>query len=281
MSDTATPPAGEQQQTQEQPWHSLVLQGEGEAAKLNDPAQWLDKAPPPLSKFIKDQMTAARAKTDGMLRVPGEGATPEEIAAFHKALGVPEKPEDYGLQPPEKLPDGVQHDAAMEAAFLAKARELGLNKKQVQALRDWQIESVGTSAAQAREALAKQVEAERAELKAKFGDKLDSTIAEGKSLLNAKGVPEGIKKYIADGGLDPQSGNFGGADFVEFAAWVARATGEDRGAGGVRGGNSPGNTVAHWQAVMKDPKHPDYIALAKKEPDAVARYNAAYAAEVG
>jgi hypothetical protein len=32
---------------------------------------------------------------------------------------------------------------------------------------------------------------------------------------------------------------------------------------------------------MKDPKHPDYIALAKKEPDAVARYNAAYAAEVG
>ena len=264
----------------DQPWHSLVLQGEGEQAKLNDPAQWLDKAPAPLAKFIKDQMTAARAKTDGMVRIPGEQATPEEWAAFHKAIGVPEKPEDYGLQPPAKLPEGVQHDAAMEAAFLSKAKELGLNKKQVEALRDWQVEAVGQSVMQAKQTMAQQIEAEKKELQARFGDKLDSTIAEGKSLLNAKGVPEGIKKYINEGGLDPQSGNFGGADFVEFAAWVSRATGEDRGAGGVRGGNN-GNSVEHWQSVMKDKSHPDYIALARKDPDAVARYNAAYAAAAG
>ena len=31
----------------------------------------------------------------GLIKVPGKDAKPEEVAAFHKALGVPEKPEDY------------------------------------------------------------------------------------------------------------------------------------------------------------------------------------------
>ena len=33
--------------------------------------------------------------------VPGEGASPEEIAKFHKASGVPDKPEDYKITPME------------------------------------------------------------------------------------------------------------------------------------------------------------------------------------
>ena len=31
----------------------------------------------------------------GLVKVPGKDAKPEDVAAFHKALGVPEKPEDY------------------------------------------------------------------------------------------------------------------------------------------------------------------------------------------
>jgi hypothetical protein len=31
----------------------------------------------------------------GLVKVPGPDAKPEDVAAFHKALGVPEKPEDY------------------------------------------------------------------------------------------------------------------------------------------------------------------------------------------
>jgi hypothetical protein len=31
----------------------------------------------------------------GLIKVPGKDAKPEDVAAFHKALGVPEKPEDY------------------------------------------------------------------------------------------------------------------------------------------------------------------------------------------
>lgn len=35
------------------------------------------------------------------LIVPGEGAKPEEVAAFHKALGVPDKPDDYKFDTPQ------------------------------------------------------------------------------------------------------------------------------------------------------------------------------------
>jgi hypothetical protein len=266
--------------TAEQPWHSLVLQGEGEAAKLNDPAQWLDKAPPPLSKFIKDQMTAARAKTEGMVRVPGENATPDEIAAYYKAIGVPDKPEDYGLQAPAKLPEGVQHDAKMEAAFLEKAREMGLNAKQVQALRDFQLDYVGQTVAASRAEMAKVVEAEKAELKTKFGDKLDATIADVKALVNAKWVPEGMKKYLTEGAADPQSGQFAGADFLEFAAAAARAAGEDRGAATVRG-STGGMSIEEAKIIMGDSTHPQHAKWKAGDPELHKRISDAYNATMG
>lgn len=232
-----------------------------------------------VDKMLRDSMAAARAKTDGMVKIPGENATPEEIAAYYKAIGVPEKPEDYGLKAPEKLPEGVQHDAKMEAAFLGKARELGLNAKQVQALRDFQLSYVGETVAASKAEMAKAIEAEKAELTQRFGDKLDSTVATAKALVNAKWVPDAMKKYLNDGAADPQSGNFAGADFLEFAVAAARAAGEDGLAGGAKPMGNAGNTPAYWQNVLKDKSHPDHVLLNKQDPDAVRRYNEAYASQ--
>jgi hypothetical protein len=285
MSDTITPPDGgqqQQQQQQEQPWHSLVLQGEGEAAKLNDPAQWLEKAPKPLSEFIRSNMTAARAKTEGMVRVPGEQATDEERAAFFKALGVPDTEEGYGFTKPEKMPDGVAHDEALEKAFLSEAKKLGLTKAQALGLRDFQVNHVGAQVAARNEAVAKSIEAEKVELKTRFGDKLESTVEQVKALANVKGVPAPFAKQLAEL-ADPSHGNFGGADFLEFAAWVSKAVGEDSGASSFKGGGGS-NSVDHWKAVMKEgAKAPegsalrrDFDLLSKQDPEAVKRYNEAY-----
>jgi hypothetical protein len=46
-------------------------------------------------------------KKAGAVMVPTERSTPEEVAAFRKTLGVPERPDDYKLAP-EELPEGVQ-----------------------------------------------------------------------------------------------------------------------------------------------------------------------------
>lgn len=45
--------------------------------------------------------------------LPSEKATPEEIAAFNKQVGVPEKPEDYKVTP--KLPEGFKFEPVDEA----------------------------------------------------------------------------------------------------------------------------------------------------------------------
>jgi hypothetical protein len=37
----------------------------------------------------------SRLTSGGLIKVPGKDAKPEEVAEYHKALGVPEKPEDY------------------------------------------------------------------------------------------------------------------------------------------------------------------------------------------
>jgi hypothetical protein len=57
-----------------------------------------------LAKSYREAEHAIR--NGGKLTVPGEGAKPEEIAAFNKAIGVPEKPDGYEIA----LPDGVSED---------------------------------------------------------------------------------------------------------------------------------------------------------------------------
>jgi hypothetical protein len=37
----------------------------------------------------------SRFSEGGLIKIPGKDAKPEEIAAYHKAIGVPDKPEDY------------------------------------------------------------------------------------------------------------------------------------------------------------------------------------------
>lgn len=260
-------------------WHeTLVTKGADGVESLADFNTWKDKAPAPLVKMITDNMTAARAKTEGLLKVPGAEATPEEVAAYHKALGVPDTPDGYEIKPPEKMPDGVAFDEAQATAFKSVAKEIGLTPAQVAKLSAWQIEQVGAGAAKSRESIAAVIAAEKVELEQAFGDKLDVAVANASKLAAQKWVPEEFRKYINDGALDPKSGNFGGVPFLKFMDAVARATGEDAGAGGVRGGSNAGNTPAYWVGVMKDKTHPDNIKLAQQEPDTVKRYNDAYKA---
>ena len=49
------------------------------------------------------------------IKVPGEGASEEDIAKFRKAIGVPDKPEDYKIS----LPEGVEMDEVEQEFFEA------------------------------------------------------------------------------------------------------------------------------------------------------------------
>jgi len=75
---------------------------------------------------IKTEHEGLKAKLEGAIFKPGENATPEEKAAFQKALGVPDKPADYEFPKAE----GVEHDEKMLTWARDVFHKAGLNKEQ-------------------------------------------------------------------------------------------------------------------------------------------------------
>ena len=80
-------------------------------------------------------------KVGKSIAVPGENATAEELAAYRKAIGVPEKPEDYKLEAKD-LPEGVKLDEKLTAEFRAKAHELGMSQAGAEKLFAWYNQQV-------------------------------------------------------------------------------------------------------------------------------------------
>jgi hypothetical protein len=74
----------------------------------------------------------------GLVKIPGKGATDEEIAAYHKALGVPEKPEDYLKD--IKLDNGVvigDADKPLVDGFVQAVHKSGATPAAVNAALNW------------------------------------------------------------------------------------------------------------------------------------------------
>lgn len=64
---------------------------------------------------------------------PGDKATPEEISNFYRALGRPEKPEDYAVNLPEGVTE-AQLDKARIDSWRKELHAQGLTKKQAEAV---------------------------------------------------------------------------------------------------------------------------------------------------
>ncbi len=70
----------------------------------------------------------ARQQLSGSVRVPGRKAGREDIAAFRRALGVPDRPEGYAVALPEGLPGSGDLDEASKArldTYLKAMHEAG------------------------------------------------------------------------------------------------------------------------------------------------------------
>ena len=79
-----------------------------------------------------------RLNGGGLLKVPGKDAKPEEIAAFHKALGVPEKPED--LVAAVQLENGAvigEADKPLVSGFAAEMLKAGSTPAHMSAALNW------------------------------------------------------------------------------------------------------------------------------------------------
>jgi hypothetical protein len=89
-----------------------------------------------LAKGHLNQSKLVGAKVEGLVKVPGENATPEEHAAFNKARGVPEAPEGYTLKRPQ-LAAVLGWNEQAEKNFTAAAHKAGYTPQQAQAAVDF------------------------------------------------------------------------------------------------------------------------------------------------
>jgi hypothetical protein len=143
--------------------------GTGDGIKL---AAWTQQ----VSKDIRENPELARKlaafeKLDDLVKnhfeierqsgIPGKDAKPEDVEAFWKKLGYPDKPEDYRVSKEDR-------DAA---TFVSAAHAARLTDGQASAL--WKTVSEGTKRQEAalREAQAREIAATDAALKQELGDK--------------------------------------------------------------------------------------------------------------
>jgi len=90
-----------------------------------------------LDKLVKSHVEQARllgADKDRLVKLPGEKATPEEVQAFYNRLGRPEKPEEYGLQVPKDVPEGVNFVEGGNQKLAEIFHKHGLSKGQAEAV---------------------------------------------------------------------------------------------------------------------------------------------------
>ena len=168
-------------------------------ADLKDYAASLGKYPN-VTEFLRGFGNAQKLigqRGGQQIKPPAPDAKPEEIAAWNKLIGVPEKPEDYGLKKPEKLPEGVEWDDANAAEFAAFAHKNGLNAQQVQALMQYDMERQSKGYGKSTAELTAFVEKQRAELQSKWGTQYGENVARAMKAAELLGLDP----------ADPEIGN--------------------------------------------------------------------------
>lgn len=173
---------------------------------------WLDGLPddlkqsPSLTRYSSQEALArAYLNAEKMIGaekvpVPKDPNDAEGWDRYYKAGGRPEKPDEYGFAKPEQLPDGMEYSPDIDKAFATKAHELGLNKKQAAALREWQLGIMSEGHKQQTS----QTEIARsdgeAKLKSSWGRAYDQNLTIAKSELKKRATPEFVA-YMETSGL--------------------------------------------------------------------------------
>lgn len=107
------------------------------------------------------------------VRVPTDASTPEEIAEYRKALGVPDSPESYQITRPSVAANGGWDDEA-EKAFLGVAHKAGIPPRAVQEVVTW----YGSYLAQQIDAAQREAVALAQELRREWGANYDAMIGQ-------------------------------------------------------------------------------------------------------
>ncbi len=171
-------------------------------------------------------------------------ATPEARAAFNaeiaKVLGVPDKPEGYGITKPDNLPEGMTWDDQSVNGFLALAKEHNVTPSAAKAIIAYQQQLTAGQLAASKEQQAQATATAIAEMKAELPPGADwaahvAQVDRGvETASRISGIPvEQLNAMAKAGGLKEMSKLFAslaqasGEDAMPSAAHAATSAGVD------------------------------------------------------
>lgn len=147
-----------------------------------------------LPTFIKNHMNLVKKigeKTEGLIKKPSEQSTPEEIAEYRKAMGVPESADQYQFERPQ-LPDGMVFDENMEKEVREVFHKLNISAEAAKELYNWYNNYELELAKQIEASSKKMVENTISELKKpeNWGSDYDKNVEITKQAYNRLGLDE-------------------------------------------------------------------------------------------
>jgi len=197
-----------------------------------------------------NQMLGKKANA---ITVPGENAAPEEIAAYRKALGIPEKPEDYKLGP-EKAVDGSPWTAERAAKYAKLAHENGVTPAAMRKI----VESIigdDTASIEAHNSRIAQEEQEGEKaLRKHFGQNYEKRMDQARRVAQTAHWKVEDSKLLSDpDGVIALAGIF---DMISEDKWVG---------GDINATLHPGKTEA--ERIIRDPTHPMHQRYMDGDPE--------------
>jgi len=184
---------------------------------------------------------------------PSEKSTPEEVAAYRKAIGLPDSPEGYKLKP-EQLPEGVTWDEGVAKRAAELAHKHNVPASAMQEFMKFDMERAAMMQQAAAGMIDAQLEAGREELQRVYGDKFNEKI-------------ELARRAAVTAGVDPASHGFVDPQVVKAIVSLAEKLSDDRLVEGNQTGVS--NTRARARDIMTNQSNPLYQRYQEGDPEIV------------
>jgi hypothetical protein len=300
-ADTDSTPQTDDAPPSEAPWYSQAY----DPAKPGElVADWHTKAPPDEADMWKeyaesrnplealkserqrriDAQTALRNKSDKAAGLPvrpeGEAATPEAIAAYRAAKGLPADHKGYGIAKPADYPAEIWDDAEAEA-FAQVFLDAELSPDQVKAITA-AYQKQGLAVFQAHTQAMAESKAAEATARANYIQTQKETLAQTHG-INVDRELKLVTKLTAASGLDPELLNpdnpekWVGADvfksMVSLVAMIPKSGDPTARALGNMGQNQHKDR-AYWQnlkpgdedlTILSNPSHPRHKEVAAQK----------------
>jgi hypothetical protein len=204
-------------------------------------------SPAELAKALSE----ANSEISKRVKVPGEGASEEEVAKYRKSIGVPDKADAYEVARPEHIAEDMFKSEAVQGVFnglKAAAHQHNLSQTQLDGLTKWYFAHEAETMQAVTKADEQHMAAAEASLRKEWGKDYDLNLAYANEALGRFG---GIHDMELKGGTLLRNH----PAFVKTMAEFGRATGEGQpqlGLHGSEAGVNAKNEIAKLTSQIHD-----------------------------